>query len=200
MLGDLRVVDEPTDDLAISVESCKEHCLLETPDDIAQVTGFIQTAQTWIEAPTGWLGRSLRKQKLAYDLPNWAPSGCFEPIPLPAGPVIQVTAVKYYDTNNALQTLDPAQWFADRLGTTTASLCFAQAFSEPTLYCRPSAVSIEYFAGYETTDKIPAAIKNAMKMLVAHWYANREAVATVGELQMIPTGYQDLLTTFRLFA
>ncbi|MGE0828947.1 MAG: head-tail connector protein [Hyphomonadaceae bacterium] len=188
--GNLRVI-APAAALPVSVDDARRHCAVDHADDDAQIEGFIRAALDWVQPPIGFLGRSIMRQTLRLDLPCWP----YEPLQLPAGPIDAVMSVKYFDPDNAEQTLDEANYFLDE-----DTLLWTAAFSEPALYLRPGAVRITYTAGYESADAIPAPIVLALKMCVAHWYENREIVASQGELNMIPLGAQDLLAPYRLWA
>lgn len=61
-------------------------------------------------------------------------------------------------------------------------------------------VEIDVVAGYPTPDEVPEAIKQAMHLLIAHYFANR-AAAEVGARAVaieIPFGVEVLLATARL--
>lgn len=61
-------------------------------------------------------------------------------------------------------------------------------------------VEIDVFAGYATPEDIPAAVRQAIHLLVAHWYTNRSA-AEVGARAAaveIPMGVDALLDRYRL--
>lgn len=57
------------------------------------------------------------------------------------------------------------------------------------------AVQVTYVAGFGGLYTVPDAIKTAIKMLVAHWYENREAV-TPGPLSPVPMAVEALLMAY----
>lgn len=191
--GVLRLVSrnaESDQDLTVSVDEARAHLILDHRDDDTLLAGFIRTALDWLTPPSGWLGRSLMRQTLRLDMPTW----CFRPIELPAPPIVSVTSIKYFDAVNAEQTLDPSDYFLDE-----DTLLWGATFTEPQLYARPYAVRITYLAGYENAAALPPAIKAGLLQLVAHWYENRDAVSTLGPLNVLPLGAEDLLATQRLY-
>lgn len=109
--------------------------------------------------------RALVRQSLALFVENMH---C--PITLLRPPVISVTSVKYRDGDNALQTLDPANYYVT--DDVVPQVRFVTAFSQPTLYCRPDAVRVDYRAGYDATESpddaqalranIPSQLKDAI--------------------------------------
>lgn len=166
----------------------RSFCTIEEGDTDPNVllSGFIRTAFTFLQPPTGCLRISIAPQTLRLDLPCWPASG----LELPAGPVTSIVSVKYFDQSNVEQTIDPAQYFADN-----DALIFADTFAAPAHSARPSAVQITYDAGAEEPfDNV----KTAMLLMVKHWYDNRDAVQAVGALSMMPLGIDDLIATWRV--
>lgn len=100
-------------------------------------------------------------------------------IPLYYGPVQSVESVQYYDTSNALQTVDSADYYLT--DEPVPQLRFLTTFSAPTVYDRPDAVRVTYVAGYEVQGSpgntaedyranIPAALQEAVAMHVQGQY------------------------------
>lgn len=84
-------------------------------------------------------------------------------------PLIELVQVRYYDEDNALQTLSASVYVLEE-SLLVPRLVLADGQEWPTTYARADAVQIDYFAGYPTTgspitsyvDNIPAAIKRAI--------------------------------------
>jgi uncharacterized phiE125 gp8 family phage protein len=191
--GVLRLVSrdaEGDQDLTVSVEDARAHLVLDHREDDTLLAGYLRTALDWLTPPRGWIGRSLMRQTLRLDMPTW----CLRPIELPAPPLVSVTSIKYFDADNAEQTLDPTCYLLDE-----DTLVWTRHFTEPALYERPFAVRITYLAGFENAAAMPAAIKTGVLQLVSHWYENRDAVATAGALSVLPLGAEDLLATARIY-
>lgn len=74
-------------------------------------------------------------------------------IELPRPPLIEVQAVRYYDTDNVLQTVDAADWFVT--DDFVPRLMFRDGYVPPLTYARNDAVRIDYVAGY-AADESPA--------------------------------------------
>lgn len=100
-------------------------------------------------------------------------------IELPRPPVQSITSVKYYDEDNALQTLSSAVYQLDAKQE-PAQLSLQQDQSWPGTYTRPNAVQIAFVAGYgDDPDDVPAEIRQALLMLLAHYYFNRKEVSVI---------------------
>ena len=64
-------------------------------------------------------------------------------------------------------------------------------------------ISVEFVCGYTTGANVPDPIKLAIKMQIAHYYENREAVTVLGAGQgfhVTPQAVLSLLTPYRVFA
>lgn len=89
---------------------------------------------------------------------------------LPAPPLTSVTSVRYYDSNNELQTLENDRYYV-------LSPTWTQGFIElepqwPATYCRPDAVEINFTAG--TWDVTPLAVKRAVLQVAAYLDSDRD--------------------------
>jgi uncharacterized phiE125 gp8 family phage protein len=80
-------------------------------------------------------------------------------------PLISVTAVRYYDESNQLQTVDEASYFVE--SGLVSAVRFISSFEAPPTYIRKDAIQVEYVAGYapvgeDLATNVPAAIKSAI--------------------------------------
>ena len=67
----------------------------------------------------------------------------------------------------------------------------------PTARSQPDTATITFIAGYGAAADVPDDLKHAMKLLIGHWFANREAVA-VGTLTVVPIAFSALIDSYRL--
>lgn len=116
---------------------------------------------------------------------------------LRVGPLMSVSSISYYDADNGAQTLstDVYTVFADEIGPYIA---LKPDQSWPTSYSRDDAVRVTWTAGFgaSATD-VPMAIRQALLLLVAHWYDNRGIAVTGANATEIPMAAKSLLAPFR---
>lgn len=105
-------------------------------------------------------------------------------------PVTAVTSVKYYDENNALQTLAPANYEVDMINFPAVIKITG---TMPSTYERADAVTVEFTAGY-TSALIPDGIKAAILLQVGYLYEN-----SGDNPKQLITASERLLQSFRLF-
>ncbi len=100
------------------------------------------------------------------------------------------------DTASVTQTLDASTYQVD-VTTEPARICpvFGQFWPWP--LPQMANVLITFVAGFGSPDKVPPAIKVAIKMIVAHWYENREAVG-MGSYAEVPLAARNLLSAWEI--
>ena len=156
------VIDPPLP--AVTFEEAARHLRLDGDDDRDYVEALIAAAQTHIDGPEGWLGRSVGIQTLELRMDAWP--GC-----LPFRPVIDIVSVTVDDV--AIEGI-------------TAE--FDGVLNMPMGLPRPSReLRIRYRAGYARWDgdgedrkpvpNAPAPIKHAILLMIGDLYANRETTA-----------------------
>lgn len=119
------------------------------------------------------------------------------------GPVISLTSFTYYDSNNALQTVDGSTYTLDNHSVPDV-IELSQVANWPATYLRRNAVLVAYRAGWANADAVPAEIKIAAKLYCGHFYENREntvisAGGTTASGGAIQQGAEMLLWPYRDF-
>ena len=171
----------------LTIKEVKAHLRVEHSDDDVLINTLIKTAVAFVDV-TGALGKAMISQTWReWYAPN--PSQ----IVLSLGPVQSVSAIKYYDTDNALQTDTLSNYFV--LGTSGRTTIKPKSgFTWPTAFVRDDAIAIEYVIGYgDSAADIPATVRQALLMLIAHYYENREneLIGTISKT--IPFGFEALI-------
>ena len=136
--------------------------------------------------------RALITQTLELALDGW-PGGNTLEIPRP--PLQSVTSIKYYDEDNTERTLDSGSYFLDTYSQPGRVVLKADQ-SWPDAVLRPaSGVIVQFVAGYgDEESEVPETTVQAIRLLVGHWYENREAVSSTGAIpKEVPFGVMSLL-------
>jgi len=162
----------------ITLQEAKEHCQIDadiTGDD-ALVTGYITAAREFCEQYTR---RYFGEQTLVYQ-------GNFHS-PMELTPNLKsVSSLKYLDSTETEKSL-PATEYAVGTASIVGQIVFYNGW--PAVKEKhPEPVTIEFIAGIEA----PELVKVAMKLLISHWYENRQAVGRVtGETEFSVTSILD---------
>jgi len=128
---------------------------------------------------------------------------CFptELIRPPKPPLQSVSSINYVDANGVTPTLwAAAKYIVDAPEGEQAergriTLAYGEVF--PVTRDIANAVTIEFIAGYGAAGNVPQGIKQAMLLMIGHWYANREAVNVGNIVNEIPMSATALLWGYR---
>lgn len=159
----------PTSEPVTRAEA-KLHLRVDHSEEDALIDDLITSARMTAE-------RMLRRQIMAA---TWVAHGdafptCGEPVYLQWPPVQSVTSIVYQDTNGDAQTWAAANYSVD-IYATRASIRPAYNISYPSTYADINVIEITYVAGYSSATNVPKPIKQAILLMIGHWYENREEV------------------------
>lgn len=192
----LSVVTAPTRE-PLSLDEAKDHLRETNADQDGLIAGYILAAREMVESSTH---RRLMTQTLDYTIDDSWPCervGAYERlrIRLPVNPVQSVTSITYVDTDGATQTLSSALYVL-RADGPVAYIDMAYGASWPIPRWQPAAITVRFVAGWSMSD-VPNPLMQAMRMLVGHFYASREAVGPANQAE-IPLGVEALLSSYRV--
>ena len=185
-----------TGDRPVSVAEAKEHLrIVDTTEDDDYVGQLIDAATTWCE---DYCDRTFadKQYTVAFDdffgtrieLPR-------PPVRLNAVSSGATVTISYVDTGGTTQTLTWSQSGTQqfRLDRDHVPALVYPLYLQvwPSVRLDDKSVQITYLAGYGGAANVPTPAKHAIKMLVGHWYLNREAVGNAG--QNVPMGVAALL-------
>lgn len=178
-----QLITAPAEEPLTTAEA-KLHLRVDLATEDALIDRLIAAARQRVELE---LRRALITQTWDFFLDCWP--RCRQ-IRLPMPPLVSVTHVKYYDEANTLQTFALSNY--EVATGTPGRVALKEEASWPTLERRPDAVQIRFVAGYGAAAAVPAAIKQAMLLLIGHWYKHREQVIT-GTIAELPMAVEALL-------
>lgn len=179
----------------LTIAEAKAQCRVDVTDDDALFEALITAAREYCETFTH---RALAPQTWDYKF-NMFPIGWYAPIVLPMPPVTAITSISYIDNSNVSQTWASTNYTTDLpSGSWAAPARIVPNYGVvyPTTLLVLNAVTVRFTAGYTST---PEAIKHAMKLLIAHWYKNRESVVTDLRAEQLPQAIDSLLWPFKSF-
>lgn len=188
----------------VSLTAMKLHLRELADDQDPLISSLIQAAREKVEIETR---RALVTQTQILRLDGFPRSGDADrplAISVPNPPLQSVTSIQYVDQNGDPQTLDPADYLVDT-SSEPARITPVYNGSWPIARAQMNAVTVTYVCGYtpgegsptDYAENVPEGLKAAIKLLVASWYENREAVGPLA-LKPVPMAYDSLIWNHRI--
>jgi uncharacterized phiE125 gp8 family phage protein len=179
----------------VTLSEAKAHCRIDTSTDDAYVSSIITAAREWCEQ---YLDRSLVHTQWVMRFDRFPPDGTMD-IELPRPPMATTgtataVALTFTFENGTTSTYSTASYRVDRDGVPgTVKTLYGQTW--PPHLQDDNAISVTWWGGYGASGtSVPAAIRHAILMLVAHWYESRQAALATGAVpQDVPYGVKSLL-------
>lgn len=167
------------------------HLNLTAGLDDALVQDKINSAEAWIEQFTG-LALLPQTRTIYFDRFHRS-------LKLPVRPVQSITSITYLDDTQTQQTLASNSYIATPLNSddNPTYLYPASGTCWPVTARVKSAVAVTVQAGYASAANVPLPLYEAIKLLVAHWYENREASLVGITSSELPFALTDLLNHYR---
>lgn len=197
----LQLVSTPTQ-LPVTVNDALWHLRIDGTEDNDYLTTLITTATELIEHETN---ADLRPHTWDLLLP------CFpdKEITIPRFPLQSISSIKYYDGNNALQTLSSSNYYVMRSHRALSTI-YPKDYWPVSYPLRPDAVIVRFVSGYDIPTgssssssggalnlQIPAMIKQAVLLAVGTWYEHRED-ENEANLKQLGLGYQRLINRIKI--
>lgn len=183
----------PPSVLPVSREEAKAHCRVVGGDEDDLFDGLIDGVVEYLDGPAGILGWAIMEQVWMLELASWPVSA----LALPVEPVSSVT-ITYFDTAGAEQTLPVAAYRLDSTSGAESVLHMTGTGDLPSLQeDRAYPVRVSMTAGVATAEDVESGLKVLIKMLIAHWFENREAVVVGPITSEMPMAASALLARYR---
>lgn len=202
----------------VTLAEAKAHCRVDFTTDDTYIGTLISAAVNWVESKTGrqlmsvtlrqsWdnSGVSMRPDDIALGrvlvsqhVNSWrGGSNGFQTaeMQLAREPVSAVSWVKYYDNDDVQQTVSSSDYWVD-IDSTPPRVTPKTAW--PSVHwLRPNAFQIQFVAGYADATSVPALLKHAIKVMVAHWYEIREPVIQGVIIADVPMSAKHICETYQ---
>lgn len=175
----------------VTLADAKAHLRIDDDSEDALVTSLVLTSRLHIEAA---LGIALVSQDWQLVLDRWPKGGA---VTIPLHPLQSVSAVRVLDEAGSATVVGTDRYVVD----TVSSLgrLVATAFGLPQPGRTANGVEIDFTAGFgPAPEDVPAPIRQALLMLVAHWHEHRDPVEIGTPGVAIPAAVSRLLKPYRV--
>ena len=173
----------------VSLAEAKAHLRLETSADDALVTSLIITSRLHVEAA---LGLALTSQEWTLALDAWPAKGV---VNIPMRPVSAVGDVRVRGADGTPAVVDPGLYGFEGAGLPPRLFAIAGALPNPERAV--AGIEIDFTAGFgATAASVPEPIRQALKLLVAHWYEHRDPIEIGDPATAMPAAVSELLKPY----
>lgn len=187
----LSIVTPPPLD-PVSLAEAKAHCRVENVEDDALMAGYILAAREHVEVYTR---RALIQQTFILTIDEQWP----EIIVLPRPPLMSVVSVSYVDTAGSTQVL-ASNLYQVSAGGIEGRIAPAYGQAWPSVRRQLDTIAVRFTCGYGANPgDVPNPLRQAILLLIGHWYENRETVVLGTIATELPLTVEALLFPFRVF-
>jgi uncharacterized phiE125 gp8 family phage protein len=175
----------------ITLAEAKAHLRVDGTAEDALIQSLIITSRLHVEAA---LGLALITQSWSWFIDRW-PKG--HRLAMPLRPVQALADVRLWKADGSSEALPLAQLFLDGQAQPARIVWLgASPLLDPGR--RANGIEVAFTAGFgaAATD-VPATIRHALLLLVAHWYEHREPVEIGSGINAVPAMVAELLAPHR---
>ena len=161
----------------VSLAEAKAHCRVDVSDDDTLLGNLIKAARTHVETVCR-PRRALVNETWLWVADAWPASDTIE---LGVAPLSSVTSVKYTNDAGVEATLAATNYLVDTYSE-PGRLRLKSTASWPSVTLRElNGLIVTFVAGYgAAASNVPEPFRQAMLLLIGHWYENREAQIVSG--------------------
>jgi len=168
----------------VTLAEAKTHLRVSDDTEDTYISGLITAARRYAEEITQrQIVSATWQMKLIY---FWSGD-----LWIPRPPLQSITSITYVDVDGVTQTLSSSIYTVDK-GGKIGRVYLAYDQTWPTIRSRTDEIIITYVAGASVVN-VPATMKHAIKLIVAHWFESREPVSIGNTVTPIPMAAESLL-------
>ncbi|KKN14047.1 hypothetical protein LCGC14_1000120 [marine sediment metagenome] len=185
----ISVIQSPGEE-PVTISGAKQHLRVTVTDDDALIGNLVTAGQEYIEQTTGVAlvsGTLLHSRNtLAIEME------------LPRAPVASIESVVLVDQDSVETTVSSTVYELDSSDTPNKVILSADQSWPSVDLKRSGAVKIQFVAGYGDAEDVPETLKAALKLLVGHWYENREGAVVGVTTSEVPFSIKALLASYKI--
>lgn len=174
----------------VSLAEAKAHLRVEHSDDDGVIAALVAGSRVHVEAQTR---RALITQSWRISADNWPEVGR---LPIVPAPLQELTAARVYDFNDTAHEVDVQTFVLDR----AASVLAFAPWAVPAPGRLAAGIELDVVVGYgDAASDVPEPLRQAIRLLIAHWYDNR-GLAAVGTVTVLPSTVAVLIAPYRVLS
>ena len=174
----------------VTLDEARAFLRVEHNDDDEVIAALSASSRVHVEAQTR---RALITQSWRVSADAWPADGR---LPVRPAPLQTLDAARVYDVDGVAHEVDTQAFVADLANST---LIFAPwAVPAPGRFA--AGIELDVTVGYgDAAIDVPEALRQAIRLLTAHWYENR-GLAAVGTVTVLPSTVAALIAPYRVLS
>lgn len=174
----------------VTLDEVKAHLKIEGTAEDMLLGSLILTSRLHIEAA---LSLALVTQSWKLVIDRWPPRGTID---IPLGPVQAVDGITVKDAAGVAENVPATSYLVDIASRPARIVWNGEAPPEPGV--KAAGIGIDFTAGFgASASSVPAPLRHAILMLVAHWYEHRDPIEIGSGAARVPDAVSDLIQPFR---
>ena len=186
-----RVIKTAPGEYPVSIAEQKEHSVVLVNDDDALI-------EQCISAATGSAELFQRRRYVTQTWTLYIDNGFPSEIPIPDPPMVDVSSIKYLDTDGNQQTLATSVYTVDNKRE-PGRVVRAYGQDWPAVRSVINTIEVEYIAGFGDPGDVPAPVRQAIMIIAGHLYEHRELLIVGVSVNEIPHSAYQLLRQDRIY-
>ncbi|MFZ0353176.1 MAG: head-tail connector protein [Pseudolabrys sp.] len=172
----------------LSLDEAKTFLRVEHSDDDQVIGALIASARMHVEAQAK-IALLTQNWRMVFDC--WPHHGRIVVRP---GPLRALSAVRVYDINSNPHIVD-TQAFVPDFGVSTLAF---MPWALPVPGRIAAGIELDVAIGFgDAAADVPEPLRQAIRLLVAHWYENRGLTGTANEAAILPASFAALIASYR---
>lgn len=175
----------------LSLAETKAFLRVEHSDDDAVIAALIAGSRIHVESRTR---RALITQSWCLAADGWPLDGRLQVLP---APLRALTAARVFDFEGVAHDVDVQAFVLDK----GASLLAFAPWALPAPGRVAAGIELDVTVGYgDAAVDVPEALRQAIRLLVAHWYDNRGLIAVGQQVAELPATVSALIAPYRMLS
>lgn len=177
----------------ISLTEAKNFMRIDETDGDVLINSLITAARIYIETTMGLI---MTTESWSYYIDKWPNNSV---IYLPLSPIQSVDEIRIH-TSSASYEILPVEDYETDTHSNHPRIKILNRMIGSAMGHSMNQIEMQFTSGFgDTMNEVPADLKQAMLLLVSHWFEQREPIGYGGTFAKVPTSIEALLASYKKY-